>query len=44
MNKPEWRAQRFVKQAALGQVWLRIEAEQRTSMLGLLSTLFSNKL
>ena len=44
MNKSEWRAQRFVKQAALGQVLPRIEAEQRTSMLGLLSTFFSNKL
>ncbi len=44
MNKSEWRAQRFVKQAALDQVWPRIEAGQRTRMLGLLSTLFSNKL
>ena len=45
MNKSEWCAQHFVvKQEALDQVLPRIEAEQRTSMPGLPSTLFSNKL
>ena len=44
MNKPEGCAEHFVEREAVDQVLPRIEAEERTSMLGLLSTLLSNKL